>query len=477
MVVGGGIAGLAAAWYLRQAAGEALRVTVLEAAPRIGGKLHVSEVAGLPVDAGAEAMLARRPEGKELARLAGLGGELVYPGTTQAAIYSRGGLRPMPKGQVMGVPSDLGALARSGILSPAGLARVTMDQILPATMVSTDVSVAAYVRARMGGEVLDRLVEPMLGGVYAGRAETLSLQATMPQIATVARTERSLLAGARDIAAEAPKDAGPVFTTLRGGMGTLPAAVAAASGAEIRTGVTARELHRTETGWRLVTGPVPRPETVEADAVIVALPATPAGRLLAAEVPKAAAELSRIAYASMAVVTLAYPRAAFPSVPERSGYLVPPVEGRPVKAATFSSVKWPHLAEADPNLVVLRCSIGRLGDEHELQRDDGELVALAMAEAAEMLGVRGLPRDSRVTRWGGSLPQYDVGHLDRVARIRAAVAGQRGLAVCGAAYDGVGVPACVSTARAAAARVLDHLDPAREWQATTSSLTKVTEGL
>ncbi|WP_449066458.1 protoporphyrinogen/coproporphyrinogen oxidase, partial [Planomonospora algeriensis] len=182
-----------------------------------------------------------------------------------------------------------------------------------------------------------------------------------------------------------------------------------------------------------------------------------AGRLLAAEVPKAAAELARIEYASMAIVTLAYPRVAFPQTPAGSGYLVPPAEGRPVKAATFSSVKWPHLAEADPNLVVLRCSIGRLGEEALLQRDDAELVALAMAEAAEILGVRGLPLDSRVTRWGGSLPQYNVGHLDRVARIRAAVAAQPGLALCGAAYDGVGIPACIATARTAAARVLDHL--------------------
>ncbi|MBG0830849.1 protoporphyrinogen oxidase [Planomonospora sp. ID67723] len=463
VVVGGGIAGLTAAWYLRQG-GENVRVTVLDGARRIGGKLHVSEVAGLPVDAGAEAMLVRRPEGKDLARMIGLGDELRHPGAAQASLLTRGSLRPMPKGQVMGVPSDLAALASSGVLSPGGLARVPLDQILPPMLVTTDVSVAAYIRARMGGEVVDRLIEPILGGVYAGRAEALSLDATMPRIAAVARSERSLLAAARKIAAETPKDAGPVFATLRRGMGSLPEAVAAASGAEIRTGVTVREMRRTESGWRLVAGPVPAPEIIEADAVVIAVPAPAAGRLLAGEVPRAAAELARIEYASMAIVTLAYPRAAFPQLPAGSGYLVPPVEGRPVKAATFSSVKWPHLAEADPDLIVLRCSIGRLGEEALLQRDDAELVALAMAEMAAVAGVRGLPRDSRVTRWGGSLPQYNVGHLDRVARVRAAIAAQPGLAVCGAAYDGVGIPACISTARTAAARILDHLDPARQWQ-------------
>ncbi len=457
MIVGGGISGLAAAWFLRQGGGERVRVTVLEGGPRVGGKLHASEVAGVSVDEGAESMLARRPEGIELARMVGLGADLVDPGTTQAAIYTRGALRPMPRGQVMGVPGDLTELARSGIISPGGLLRVPLDQVLPATLVRSDVSVASYIRARMGAEVVERLVEPLLGGVYAGRADMLSLEATMPRIATAARSERSLLGAVRDIVHETPKDAGPVFTSLRGGLGRLPEAVAKASGADIRTGVTVRELRRTQEGWRLVTGPVPRPEIVEADAVIVAVPATPASRLLMDAVPKAATELARIEYSSMAIVTLAYPAAAFPEPPTGSGYLVPPVEGRAVKAATFTSVKWPHLVESDPSVVLVRCSIGRIGEEQVLQRDDTELVSLASAEMGEVVGVRGLPLDSRVSRWGGSLPQYNVGHLDRVARVRAAVAVEPGLAVCGAAYDGLGVPACVSTARGAAARILDHL--------------------
>ncbi|MEV5898063.1 protoporphyrinogen oxidase [Nonomuraea fuscirosea] len=454
VVIGAGISGLAAAWHLRQGAGDRIKVTVLEGSPRIGGKLYASEVAGVSVDAGAEAMLARRPEGKELAKAVGLGNDLVLPGTTRSAVYTRGTLRHLPKGQVMGVPSDLTELAKSGIVSPGGLVRVPLDQILPATLVRTDVSVAAYIRARMGAEVVDRLVEPLLGGVYAGRADMLSLEATMPRVAAVARSERSLLTAARRLVEEAPKDAGPVFTSLKNGVGTLPEAVAKASEAEIRTGVTVRELHRTETGWRLVTGPVPRPEIIEADAVIVATPGPAAARLLKAEAPKAATELARIQYASMAVVTLAYPLDAFPEPPASSGYLVPPVERRPVKAVTFSSVKWPHLAK---DLVLLRCSIGRVGEEHLLQREDTELVSLGTAEMADVMGVRGLPLDTRVTRWGGGLPQYNVGHLDRVARVRAAVAVQPGLAVCGAAYDGIGIPACIGTARTAAARILDHL--------------------
>ncbi|WP_425460158.1 protoporphyrinogen oxidase [Herbidospora galbida] len=459
VVVGGGIAGLAAAWHLRN---DRVRVTVLDGASRIGGKLVATEVAGVPVDAGAEALLARRPEGVELARLAGLGDELVDPGTTSASILSRGELRPMPKGQVMGVPSDLVALARSGVLSAAGLARVPLDQVLPATLVTTDVSVGSYIRARMGDEVVDRLVEPLLGGVYAGFADRLSLEATMPAVAAAARSEASLLRAAREIAGAAPKNAGHVFTSLKNGMGSLPPALAAASGAEVRTGVMVRELSRTPGGWRLTTGPTRDEHALDADAVVVAVPATPAARLLEREVPKAAAELARIDYASMAIVTLAYPIEAFPRLPEGSGYLTPPVEGRAVKAVTFSSVKWPHLA--GHGYVFARCSLGRLGEERLLQRDDTELVALAMNEMTEIMGVRGLPADTRVTRWGGALPQYEVGHNDRVARIRAAVAAVPGLAVCGAAYDGVGIPATAATARAAASRILDHLDPRAEWR-------------
>ncbi|WP_283132787.1 protoporphyrinogen oxidase [Rhizohabitans arisaemae] len=464
VVVGGGIAGLAAAWFLRRDGGDRVRVTVLEGAPRIGGKLSVSEVAGIAVDEGAEAMLVRRPEGEALAREAGLGPELVYPATLLARVWSRGALREFPHGHVLGVPGDLATLAASGVLSPTGLIRASMDQVLAPTLFTGDVSVAGYLGARLGREVVDRLVEPMLGGVYAGRTERLSLAATLPQIAAAARDRRSVLAAVREIRDGAPRDPGPVFTTVVGGLGTLPGAVAAASGATVRTGAVVRELRRTPSGWRLTVGPARAPETVEADAVIVAVPAAPAGRLLAAEVPAAAAELAGIEYASMAVVTLAYPREAFPEPLLGSGYLVPAVEDRAVKGVSFSSVKWPHLARSATAPVVVRCSLGRFGDERLLHRDDAELVALAVAELAETSGARGLPRDTRVTRWGGGLPQYEVGHLERIARIRAAEATQPGLALCGAAYDGIGIPAITATARAAAARVLDHLDPRREWR-------------
>jgi oxygen-dependent protoporphyrinogen oxidase len=481
-IVGGGISGLAAAFFLRD---RGVAVTVLEGSPRLGGKLAVSEVGGVAVDEGAEALLARRPEGTDLIGAVGLAGRLELPGTTSAGIWTRGRLHPLPKRQFMGVPADLGELQSAGILSDAGLTRARDDLRLPVTPRDGDVSVGSYVGARFGPELVDRLVDPLLGGVYAGRSGELSFEATLGGLAEASRQHRSLAEAAASVLpapggpGRPPAPARPVFTTLSGGLGTLPPAVAAQSGATVRTDAMVRELARTARpdgeGWRLTVGPTRAPEWLDADAVILAIPARPASRLLAAAADAAAAAsaLGEIEYASMAIVTLAYRAGAFPARPEGSGYLVPAVDGRAVKAVTFSTVKWPHLRAAPPpavptnpdvrisqpsaGLEIVRCSVGRIGEEAVLQRDDAELAGLAAADLAAATGVRGEPADVRVSRWGGALPQYTVGHVDRVRRIRASVAGQPGLAVCGAAYDGVGIPACIASARLAADQVLAYL--------------------
>ena len=489
VIVGGGIAGLAAAFFLRD---EPVRVTVLEGSPRLGGKLSVSEIAGVPVDEGAEALLVTRPEGTGLIAEVGLAGDRVAPGTTSSAIWTLGALHPLPRRQFMGVPSDLAELARSGVVSGEGVARAGQDLELPPTMRDGDVPVADFVGARFGPEVVDRLVDPLLGGVYAGRSSDLSFDATMPALAAASRRYRSLAeavgsllpppapvpAGERDRAPGGPRSGGSVFTTLAGGLGQLPAFLAKASGAEVRTTAMTRALSPAPgapgagPGWRLTVGSAAADELIDADAVILAVPARPAARLLTG-VPGTSAAVTafgEISYASMAIVTLAYPRSAFPGAGLAalgwSGYLVPAVDGRAVKAVTFSSVKWPHLADviapgAEP-LEIVRCSVGRIGEEALVQRADEDLAAVAAAELAAATGVHGAPAAHRITRWGGALPQYTVGHLDRVARIRAAVATQPGLAVCGAAYEGVGIPACVATARAAASQVTEFLRGGRQ---------------
>ena len=344
----------------------------------------------------------------------------------------------------MGVPADLEDLARSGVLSPEGLARAREDLDLPATPRDGDTAVAAYVGARFGKELVERLVDPLLGGVYAGRSEELSFEATLGPLAAVAPAHRSLASAAASLLPSAagrtrrgPSGAGYGSAATAGvhHAGRRPGGAARGRGgglgAVVRTRATVRDLARIATGWRLgAVGSAAAPEEITGSAVVLALPARPAGRLLGG-VPgasTAAAALGGIEYASMAIVTLAYHRSCFPAIRDavaqgapRSGYLVPAVEKRAVKAVTFSTVKWPHLAggaeDAGEPVDLIRCSIGRIGEEGVLQRDDRELAVLAAADLAEESGAQGTPLDARVTRWGGGLPRYTVGHLDRVAAV------------------------------------------------------------
>ncbi|KMS70611.1 protoporphyrinogen oxidase [Streptomyces leeuwenhoekii] len=459
VVIGAGIAGLAAAHRLLE---RGARVTVLEASGRVGGKLLPGEIAGVRVDLGAESMLARRPEAVGLARAAGLADRLQPPATATASLWTRGALRPMPKGHVMGVPGTADAL--SGVLSEEGLARIERDAALPRTEIGDDVAVGAYVAERLGREVVDRLVEPLLGGVYAGDAYRISMRSAVPQLFEAARRHASLTEAVRALqgrTATAPPS-GPVFMGIRGGIGTLPPAVARsvrARGGDIVTDAPVTELRRTApTGWRVVAGE----RVLHADAVVVAVPAPAAARLLRAEAPAAAAELAAVEYASMALVTLAYRRSDAGALPEGSGFLVPPVDGRTIKASTFAARKWGWIAEQDPGLVVLRTSVGRYGETEILGRDDEDLVAVSRHDLKEATGLDAEPVAARVTRWTDGLPQYPVGHHARVARVREHVAALPGLAVCGAAYDGVGIPACVASAYAAVDQIHGDLRAVQE---------------
>ncbi|MFC0107542.1 protoporphyrinogen oxidase [Kibdelosporangium aridum] len=461
-IVGGGIAGLAAAFFLRD---KPVRVTVIEGSSRVGGKLAMADVAGVAVDVGADSTYAPRAKGTGMIAEAGLDDQLTSAGTISRGIWSRGEMRPLPS-QHMGVPSDLDELAKSGVLTSEGAARALKDLELPPAERNGDISVAEFVGRRLGQEVVDRLVDPWLGGVYSGRSEELSFEAALPTLARATKKHASLAKAASTLMPQPLPDGKkrpPGISTLLGGIGTLPKVLsdaASAKGAALRTNTTVRELARTGKGWRLTVGSAAAPEYIDADAVIVAVPAGPAGKLLSgvAGVSQAVAGLAEIEYATIGVITFAYPRDAFPvSLAEvgRSGYMVPAVDGRLVQEVTFSSVKWPHLAG---EVEIVRCAIGRKGDEKQLERDDAELAAQAAAELAEATGVAGKPVGTQVTRWENAMPQYTVGHLDRVARIRASVADQPGLAVCGAAYDGVGVATCVATAQKAVDQVLTSLN-------------------
>jgi oxygen-dependent protoporphyrinogen oxidase len=442
IVVGAGIAGLTAARALADAGRDVL---LLEATDRPGGKLRSGEVAGITVDVGAEAMLHRRPEGTALATDLGL--PLTHPTPASSRVWTRDALRRLPR-TVMGAPVDLDDLADSGILSAEGLERARHQAV---AHLDGDVSVGDLVGARYGDEVVDRLVEPLLGGVYAGQARRISARSAAPQLLDLlARPEVTLPAPVTG--------APPVFAAVVGGMWRLPLALAAdlrdRDSAEVRYDAPVTALRRTSSGFVVTT-----PAGAEAaELVVLATPAAPSARLLADPAPDAAAELEAIAYASVALVTFAF-RRADPGVAEAldtgaSGFLVPPVDGRRVKASTFSFAKWDWVWTAGEGLLVLRTSLGRFGEEASLQVPDEALVRASLADLATATGLTATPVDAVVQRWGGGLPQYWVGHADRIARLRAAVARVPGLAVCGAAYDGVGIPATIGSAQRAVAGLL-----------------------
>ena len=439
-VVGAGISGLTAAYRLRTLLGESAVITVFDAAGAPGGKLRTVPFAGTGYDVGTEAFLARRPEMTELVREIGLGDRLVHPTGARAKIRAGGAVLGLPPGTLMGVPAS--AEAVKDMLSPAGLATVAAEPSLPPVeLPAGDVPLGPLLRKRFGDELVDRLVDPLLGGVYAGGADGLGLRATMPQLASALdKGAGSLTAAAESLLPKTPGSPAPVFGTVLGGLSTVTDRLVELSRAELRTGTEVRSLARGGKGW-LVDG-------VEFDGVVLAVPAPAAQRLLAGVAPAASEAFGQVELASMAVVALALP--AGTELPESSGVLIGVEEqGYSAKAFTFSARKWAHYGQ-EGGPVLLRGSIGRFGESGVVEKDDAELVGLIRDDLARLTGVTATPVQTLVTRWVGGLPQYGAGHLDLVARIEESVADLPGLAVAGATLHGVGLPACVATATAAA---------------------------
>lgn len=481
-VVGGGIAGLSAALRLVNAGAE---VVVVER-DRLGGRIRTSEFAGRRVDEAADAFLVRVPWATALATELGLGDQLVSPAAGNAQVYVDGALRPFPAEQLLGVPTDLAAVAASGVLSPAGVAAAQRDLDDPGDRPDADEAVGMFIRRRLGDEVADRLVGPLVGGINAGDPDALSLAAVTPQLDAAARDpdERSLIRACAAVRAKARKaqeaaagnesetggtqpgvTAGtaappPVFAAPRRGMGHLVevlAAELASLGVALRIGAAANAV-------------VPRPGggwTVEAsdqhdhdvDAVVFAVPGSAAGGLLVDIAPGAAAFLSGIAQASVALVTLAVRTADLGGPLNGSGFLVPRTEGLLVTACSWSSSKWAHLAPgAGDGTALLRASVGRVDDGRFAELDDDDLVARVVDDLSRTMGFTGAPADSRVSRWPRSFPQYAPGHLDRVADAEAELAARAPtVALAGAALRGVGIPACVRSGTEAADKILAAL--------------------
>jgi oxygen-dependent protoporphyrinogen oxidase len=446
VVAGGGITGLVAA---RDLALAGCSVTLVEPG-RFGGKLQTTPFDGGVLDEAADAFLARVPEGIELCRELGLDGDLVSPAERRAHVWSRGALRRLPAGQVLGVPTDLDELAESGILSAEGLAAAAAEAERPLVAPAADPAIGALFTERFGAEVVDRLIDPLVGGINAGDTAELSLAATVPQLDAAVRSgAASVTEACRAQRAAVGDPSAPVFHAPRGGMGALTAALVAEL-ERLGARVVPAAVDAIEPGWVVRAGG----ERLEADAVVLATPAGAAAGALRPIAPKPATLLAAVPYASVALIAVAVPRSSIDRELDGSGFLVPQVEGRTITACSWTSAKWPHQHGDDS--VWLRASVGRDGRPPEA--DDGALTAAVLADLADTMALHGNVREVRITRWDGSFPQYRPGHLQRVDAIDAELAAAApGIVVAGAALRGLGVPACIRQARGAVAKLLLHL--------------------
>jgi oxygen-dependent protoporphyrinogen oxidase len=460
-VVGGGISGLAAAWELSGAVHsptDPLEIFVLEGSDRLGGMLLSDELAGRVVDMGADGFLGRRPEAIELCREVGLEDMLVPIAARGASVWSRGRLRILPAGHAMGIPTRFWPTARSGILGVGGSIGLARDALLPRPDVRGpigDRAIGPLVARKLGRRVVDQLADPLIGGIHAGLVDDMSAAAVFPPLLAAAHRRGSLMRALRAETPEPDPDGPPLFWAIKGGMVALVGALSAAlerRGVKLVVSSSVESLQRDGNSWAL-TGAHP----VRADAVVLALAAPVAARLLQPHDDEAAALLTAIDYASVTVVTFRAPDDCVPAELSGTGFLVPrrsvPKGREPwaVTACTYLDRKWPHLAREGE--VLLRASLGRIDDARADEWSDADCAARAWEELGALAGVTGQPTEWTVVRHRQAFPQYRVHHLLRTAGVEAAVARLGGLAVAGSAYRGVGIPACIASGRAAARAV------------------------
>ncbi|MEJ7585338.1 MAG: protoporphyrinogen oxidase [Acidimicrobiales bacterium] len=459
-VVGGGIAGLTAALRLHQ---RGARVTIIEADTHLGGKLRTTPFAGRLVDEGADAFLLRVPWALDMCRELGIEGELVNPGSRTAYIYSRGKLHPLPP-QLMGVPTDLDAVAEGGLLSDEGLDRLGRDLTLaPTPLADGDDTVAAVVERRLGPEVLERLVDPLIGGINAGDTRRLSLRAAVPQLDAAARdlAHPSLVEACR--AQQSRSEMGPeapIFASPSAGMGRLVGAVTSAlEGVAVRVGTRVDALGPDPAGGGSILH-LDDGSSMQADAVVVAVPPHVGAPLLREVAGTASALLAGVEHASVAIVTLAVRRDDIARSLDASGFLVPRVEHLALTACSWTSAKWHHLGPGHGDgTEIVRASVGRHGSTEALDLGDDDLIARVLDDLAVTMALRGAPTEVRVSRWPQGFPQYAPGHLERIDEVERLLPHR--VALAGAGLRGVGVPACIRSGNEAADRIAGHLHPAR----------------
>jgi oxygen-dependent protoporphyrinogen oxidase len=473
-VIGGGISGLSTAYALHEraaAAGISIRCMVVDAASEWGGKIVTHRVGDLVTEAGPDSFLSQKQAGLELCAKLGLTDQLINTNETtkRACVFSQGRLRELPEGLVVISPNQLGPFLRSGLLSWSGLARMGLDLMMPVKRSPGDESLAGFFRRRMGRQAFERMLEPLLAGIYAGDAEQMSVQATFPRFVELEQQYGSVIRGmmtARKAGSSAPH-AGPkrtMFVSLKYGLSDLVTALVRQltdHGVTLRggCGVEALRVRSHQPGRWMYDVILNDGSALSVDSLVLATPAYVSAELVRPLTPIAGGLLEMIPYASTATIAMAFPRAAVSGAAEGFGFVVPRAEGRDLIAATWTSLKWPHRAPTDQLLV--RCYVGGVGREAILLLDDQALVVRVRAELASMCGVTAEPGYVEVNRWMKAMPQYTLGHLDRLSQIEGALSRYGGLILTGAGYRGVGIPDCIRDGAVAAERVVRYLSGER----------------
>ena len=455
-IIGGGISGLSAAFAIEEwrRRGSEVEYTLYESSSRFGGVLHTEHIDGCVVEAGPDSFLTEKPWAADRARALGLGDQLIgsYDATRKTYILTHGRLVEMPDGLMFMVPTKILPTGMSPLFSWKTKLRITQEMFHPPRAADHDESVAAFIERHYGAEMVDRLADPLLSGVYGGEAANLSVRAVLPRFVEMERMHGSLGRGmlaARKKMRSWKNSAPPIFTSLKNGMQTLAdTIVAQLTPTSLRINTTAAAIEPQAASWLVSAGM----QSDVFDAVILALPAGAASSLLRMAGPELSAELAAIGYTSSITVALGFDKDVRQTLPPGFGFLVPRSEGKRILAATFVHNKFPHRAPEDR--AMLRCFFAGKNAEDVWPLADDQIVAIVRHELQEILGLRADPLFTRVYRWKSAMAQYNVGHLDRLDRIERLRQKLPGLALAGNAYRGIGVPDCVRSGTDAVKQLL-----------------------
>lgn len=458
VIIGGGIAGLSAAWYALQRA-PGTHLTVLEASDRWGGKIRTERIpfegGSFIVEGGPDTFLATKPHATALCRELGLEDRLhgTHPHLRNTYVLNRGRLLPLPDGLAMMIPTNVQAVLRSGLVSWPGKARMGLDFLLPPHALNGDESLGAFVTRRLGREAYENLIEPLMSGIYAGDGDRLSLASTFPYLRDLELKYGSLARGAlqmrRGAAGKSVQGSRSTFLTPTSGLAEIVEALVSQLGPErLRLNSPVSRIEKTRQGFSVHLG---SGERLDTDALILAAPAFVSAALLADTDPALAKTLAKISYASTATVSLAYREADLPRPLDGYGYVIPRREGRKVLACTWTSTKFPH--RAPEGFALLRVFVGRAGQD--IPWNEPELVALAREELRLSLGITAMPLFTRATLWEQAMPQYNLGHPALLRQAEDALGGHPSLALAGNGYRGIGIPDCIHSGQSAAQRVLE----------------------